>query len=220
MLTNEHLQCSDIIRNKKETGIFLTGHVNNATGLPDEGPDEHTRNELSVMIKACMDGDPTAQKQLYEKYSPLVFGIIKRYVKHIEPAEEILNDAFYSCFNNLHQFSFKGPFEGWIYRITVNAVAYHYKRNTRHKDVVYKEHINEEVTVASNALQDISYKELLELVYQIPDTQRAVFNLFVFERYTHKEIAEVLNITDTTSRWYLNDARKRLKKLIKERMDQ
>lgn len=137
-----------------------------------------------------------------------------------EPAEEILNDAFYSIFTRLSQFTGTGAFEGWIYRITVNAVAYYFKRNTKHKDVVYGDVAEESSGVPGNAIQNLSYKELLYLVYSIPETQRVVFNLFVFEDFSHKEIAETLRISEGGSRWYLNDARKRLKEKINKIMKQ
>ena len=192
----------------------MTGHNNNVTPGAGNKTGTSVWDDLPVLIKECIEGNPAAEKALYEKYSPMVFGVIKRYLKQTEPAEEVLNDAFYSIFRYLHQYTFKGAFEGWIYRITVNAVAYYFKRNSKHKDVVYKEQIDEQVAMDSNAIQQMSYKELLELVYSIPDTQRIVFNLYVFEQYSHKEISKVLKISDGASRWYLNDARKRLKEKI------
>lgn len=193
-------------------------HSDNADRQFDDRLNEPIWDDLAILISACINNNPAAEKALYDKYSPGVFGIIKRYVLQREPAEEILNDAFYSIFTRLNQYAFNGAFEGWIYRITVNAVAYYFKRNTKHKDVIYPDHINEGVSMSSNAIQDMSYKELLEIIYSIPDTQRIVFNLFVFEQYSHKEIAEVLNISEGGSRWYMNDARKRLKEKINSTM--
>lgn len=198
----------------------MTERSNNAdTGSGNE-PDKSIWNDTSVLIQACIAGNEVAQKRLYDRYSSLVYGIIKRYVRQREAAEEILNDAFCSIFTRLSQFSHSGLFEGWVYRITVNAVAYYYKRNTKHKDVVYGEVAEESSGIPGNAIQNLSYKELLYLVHSIPETQRIVFNLFVFEDFSHRQIAETLGISEGGSRWYLNDARKRLKEKIKQIMKQ
>lgn len=173
-----------------------------------------SHSDIAVLIQDCIAGELSAQKKLYEQYAPFVFGIIRKYMRETGPAEEILNDVFLKVFTRLSQYSFQGPFEGWIYRITINAVTYYIRRNLKHKNVVYKEELTDDAVVSANAVQHLSFKEILELVHSIPDTQRIVFNLFVFEQYSHREIASALNISEGSSRWYLNDARKRLKEKI------
>lgn len=155
-----------------------------------------------------------AQKKLYEQYAPLLFGIIKRYVYNRGQADEILNDAFYKIFTNLERYAFKGSFEGWMRRIAVNAVTDNFRKYLK-KEPAYKADIETtDVHVDGDVLGKLGYKELLQLIHQLPDTQRAVFNLFVFEQFSHKEIAEHLDISESNSRWHLNDARKRLKEKI------
>jgi RNA polymerase sigma-70 factor (ECF subfamily) len=168
---------------------------------------EHT--ELRVLINECLGKSRSAQKKLYDTYSPAAYSVIRRYVQNDAIAQEALNDAFFKIFTKLDQYSFQGAFEGWIRRIVVNTVTDHLRKNI--KDGYNKEITPEDAHVESEPVGNIAFKEMLKLVQELPDTQRAVFNLFVFENYSHKEIAEVLGLNENNSRWHLNDARKRLK---------
>jgi RNA polymerase sigma factor (sigma-70 family) len=171
------------------------------------------QNELGILIKECLAKSRSAQKKLYDKYAPAAYGIIKRYLYNNDSAaEEILNDSFYKIFTRLDQYSFQGAFEGWIRRIVVNTITDHLRKNI--KDSPIKEVPSEDAFINSDAVEKISLKELLKTVEQLPDTQRMVFNLFVFENYPHREIATLLNINENNCRWHLNDARRRLKEII------
>jgi len=128
-------------------------------------------------------------------------------------AQEVLNDSFFKIFMKLGQYSFQGAFEGWIRRIVVNTIMDHLRKNIKHEHS-QKEIGPEDAYVSSESVERMSYKELLGIVQTLPDSQRAVFNLFVFENYSHKEIATVLDMNENNSRWYLNDARRRLKEKI------
>lgn len=184
--------------------IPLTGNERAATGQPD----------LHMLIKECIAQSRTAQKKLYELYSPAAYGVVKRYLYNDEDAaKEVLNDAFFKIFTKLDQYSFQGAFEGWIRRIVVNTVTDHLRRNMAN-DHTMKEVQPEDGQVDSTPVGNLSYKELLEVVNTLPEAQLGVFNLFVFENYSHKEIGALLGITENNSRWYLNDARKRLKEKI------
>jgi RNA polymerase sigma factor (sigma-70 family) len=170
-------------------------------------------SELAILVRDCIAGSPNAQKTLYDKYSPAAYGIIRRYMGYREQAaQELLNDCFCKIFSKLDQYSFQGAFEGWIRRIVVNTVTDTLRKNVR--DEQHKEVHPEDVYVESDAMARLTHKELLKIVESIPDTQRLVFNLFVFESYSHKEIAGLLRINENNSRWHLNDARKRLKEKI------
>jgi RNA polymerase sigma-70 factor (ECF subfamily) len=156
-----------------------------------------------------------AQKELYTKHSPILFGIIRRYVDDRNACQEILSDAFLKIFTKLHLYSFNGAFEGWMRRIAINCITDHVRKNLKHNQTISTDATSVDVYVHDNAVNKMSYKELLQLVHELPDTQRAVFNLFVFEDLPHKDIAEQLGITENNSRWHLNDARRRLKERIK-----
>lgn len=171
-------------------------------------------SDLSILIKECLEQSRSAQKKLYDIYAPAAYGVIKRYLYNNEHlAQEILNDSFCKVLTKLNQYTFQGAFEGWIRRIVVNTITDHLRKNMKETQP-HKEVQAEDAYIASESLEKISHKELLNVIQTIPDTQRTVFNLFVFENYSHKEIGNILGITENNSRWHLNDARKRLKEKI------
>jgi RNA polymerase sigma-70 factor (ECF subfamily) len=156
----------------------------------------------------------SAQKKLYDLYAPAAYGIIKRYLYNNDNlAQEILNDSFYKILTKLDQYNFQGAFEGWIRRIVVNTLTDHLRKHIK-PDQMHKEVQPEDAYINSDSVEKLSHKELLQLVHTLPDTQRTVFNLFVFENYSHREIGSILNINETNSRWHLNDARRRLKEKL------
>ena len=175
---------------------------------------ETGHNELSMLIRDCIAQSPSAQKKLYDLYAPAAYGVIKRYMYNDEfAAQEILNDSFYKILTKLEQYTFQGVFEGWIRRIVVNTVTDHLRKNIKDTQP-HKEVQEQDAYINSESVEKISHKELLNVIQTIPDAQRTVFNLYVFENYSHKEIATLLNLTENNSRWYLNDARRRLKEKI------
>jgi RNA polymerase sigma factor (sigma-70 family) len=174
------------------------------------------QNDLHVLINECIGQSRHAQKRMYERFAPFAFGIIKRYEYNEQSAQEILNDAFFKIFTKLEQYAFTGSFEGWIRRIIVNSVTDHIRKYVKETKVHKVEAEPFHAFTESESLGKLSYKELLGLVHTLPDTQRAVFNLFVFESLSHKEIGICLAMNENNSKWHLNDARRRLKeKLIK-----
>jgi RNA polymerase sigma-70 factor (ECF subfamily) len=175
-------------------------------------------SELSLLIRDCIAQSQSAQKKLYDMYSPAAYGVIRRYMYNNEhAAQEILNDSFYKVFTKLETYSFQGAFEGWIRRIVVNTVTDHLRKGIKETQCA-KEIQPEDAYVNSDSLERISNKELLKIIDTLPDTQRLVFNLFVFENYSHKEIGKLLNLNENNCRWHLNDARKRLKEKVQHLM--
>lgn len=171
-------------------------------------------DELHSLIRDCIAKSRSAQKKLYDLYAPGAYGIIKRYIYNNDSsAQEILNDSFFKIFTKLDQYSFSGVFEGWIRRIVVNTLVDHIRQNVKY-DRLHKEIQPEDASVSSEPIEKMSYKELLGVVHTLPEAQRSVFNFFVFENLSHKEIGAALNINENNSRWYLNDARRRLKEKL------
>ena len=171
-------------------------------------------SELSVLIKDCIAQKRSAQKKLYDTYSPVAYGIIKRYLYSNDGmAQEVLNDSFYKIFIKLEQYSFQGAVEGWIRRIVINTITDHLRKNIKN-DKTHKEVEHDDAYINSDSVEKLNHKELLKIIETIPETQRLVFNLFVFENYTHKGISKLLNINENNCRWHLNDARRRLKEKI------
>ncbi len=188
--------------------IHVSGH------FPTSERSLSVHDELKVLIQDCIALSRTSQKKLYDLYSPAAYGIVKKYIHNNEAvAKEILNDAFFKIFRDLHQYSFQGAFEGWIRRIVVHTVSDHLRKNMR-EDRMTREVTPEDAYVNSEPVEKLTHKELLKIIETLPDTQRNIFNLFVFENYSHKEIAKMLDMQQNNCRWHLNDARRRLKEKI------
>ena len=165
------------------------------------------------LIKACKRQDRKAQKQLYDQYAPLLFGICKRYVKSQEDAEDVLLEAFYKIFSKIDQFNDQGSFEGWMRRITVNEALMFLRKtkNLRLSVEPQEYHLKTEVTIEDELAAD----DILKLLEQLPTGYRTVFNLYVLEGFKHREIADILEISINTSKSQLIMAKKRLQELIK-----
>jgi len=192
--------------------MFLAG--NSEIAMQAGKADAPDASPLMVLIKQCMDGKAQAQRSLFEQYGPLVKGVIMRYISDTELAKDLLNDIFCKVFEKLHLYAPTGPFEGWLRRISVNTIIDHKRKTQKFASTYSTDFAERDISIPEDAGAGLGYKELLAVIQTIPDTQRIVFNLFVFENLTHKEIATLLSITEMNSRWYLNDARRRLKEKI------
>ncbi len=186
----------------------------NTTHLPGKGEDTSVWEDATHLIRECIAQNRNAQKALYNHYAPIAYAIIKRYTRQSEMADEILNDAFFKVFTKIETYSGTGSFEGWIKRIVVNTITDYLRKYIKNQQVYNASEMPEEVYMSEDIVGKLSYKELLAVVHELPDTQRAVFNLYVFEELKHKEIAETLGMSEVNSRWHLNDARKRLKEKL------
>lgn len=171
-------------------------------------------SDLLSLIKACCANDRTAQRKFYDHYAPFIFGIIRRYTSNVDAAEEIHSAAFYRIFKSLDQYRFEGSFEGWMRRIAVNVLSDYFRKSHPNNTSLGEDAEDIPAYADESGPSKMAYKDLLRLIQLLPDTQRAVFNLFVFEECNHKEIADLLGIRENNSRWHLNDARRRLKEQI------
>lgn len=176
---------------------------------------------LSQLISDCVHGHTMAQKKFYYAYYPLLMRICMRYANNHEDAEQWVHDAFLKIFDTLHQYAGTGSFEGWLRKITVRVCIDQIRaRNTRKNEMethtVYGDQVAEARApyVDNDSLHDISKEEVFRLLQRLPEKQRMVFNLVVFEAYSHKEIAVLLQITENHSYWLLHQARKQLKEII------
>ena len=168
------------------------------------------------IIRGCKAEERQSQKALYVRFSAKMYGVCLRYSKNREEAEDLLQDGFVKVFNHIHQYSGTGSFEGWIRRIMVNtALESLRKKKIEYSsfDVMDAEDSNFEN--APEAFSKISANDLLEFVRQLPDGYRTIFNLFAIEGYQHNEIAEMLDISEGTSRSQLARARQILQEKIK-----
>lgn len=166
------------------------------------------------LIDACKIGDRKAQKLLYDTYAGKMMGVCLRYCKDRETAKDLLHDGFLKVFMHIDDFENKGSFEGWVRRIMVNTALEHLRK---HADDGYNQQIEEAYSLSSDdlgALERMQAEELVAIIQRLPDTYRSVFNLFVVEGFSHKEIAEAMNITESSSRVYLTRAKQLLQEML------
>ena len=163
-----------------------------------------------------MKGDRAAQKRLYELLAPKMFPVCMRYIGDRVQAEDLLQEGFITLFTRLDSYKGEGSFEGWARKIfgTTALMSLRKKDALKMSDDLEAARGIKAETV--NQVQNIGYKELMELVMSLPDGFRTVFNLYVIEGYSHKEIGEMLGISEITSRSQLSRARIILQNRIKE----
>lgn len=164
------------------------------------------KNSDKELIRRCLKNKPDAQRMLYDKHASMVYSVCFRYAKNAEDANDLLQETFINVFTNLSKYEGSGSFEGWIRRIAVNCSIRHYQKTERRIDNGDIEYSPDAQTYA-NAIDHLSAEEILKLINQLPDGYRIVFNMYAIEGYSHKEIAEHLNITESASRSQLTRAR-------------
>ncbi len=167
------------------------------------------------LIKKVLKGNSRAQKAFYDQFAPKMYGVALRFARDRDEANDILQEGFVKIFGNLVSFRNEGSLEGWVRRTIINTAINYYKKNAKHHhpadmDMVM---IFEESDIVS-AVDQMSANELMEKINELPDGYRTVFNLNVIEGYTHKEIGELLDISENTSKSQLARAKSYLKKRI------
>ena len=167
-------------------------------------------------IQACIRKERWAQKLLYEEHYGKMMGVCLRYANNSDDALDILHEGFIKVFRNINKYQPGTSLSAWIRRIMVNTAIDFYRKNLRRRT----EDIEQAYSVQSDeedAVSKCTEKEILAAVQELSPAYRAVFNLYVIEGYSHKEIADMLNITESTSRSNLVKARLKLKAVIQAR---
>jgi RNA polymerase sigma factor (sigma-70 family) len=166
---------------------------------------------LNQLIENCKINDTKAQSELYKLFSSKLFSICLKYSRNYAEAEDNFQDAFLTIFKKIDQFENKGSFEGWLKRVTINTVLQQY-RNQKVFDIVNENIIDDtEIDIDEDA---ISIDYLLQIIQELPDRYRLIFNLYVLDGYSHKDIASMLDINIGTSKSNLARARQILKQTI------
>ena len=171
------------------------------------------------LISGCMEGNRRMQEELYRRFSPRMYAVCLRYAGNAEEAEDILQEGFIKIFKKLDSFRGEGSFEGWIRRIFVNTAIEHFRRKRYLQPVTEKEENTIEGKSLS-ALDDLAEKDILALVRQLSPGYRTVFNMYVVEGYTHKEIGDMLGISEGTSKSQLSRAKVILQDMVRQFIDQ
>lgn len=141
-------------------------------------------------------------------------GVVRRYIDHTEQAEEVLNNGFLRAFQKIDQYTFQGSFEGWLRKIVFHAVSDYVKQNSRYNEKIML--VEKDQYVEKDHADRMYYNELLEMVQSLPVATRSVFNMYVMEGLSHKEIGKVLGISEGTSKWHLSEGRRILKDKIEK----
>ena len=169
------------------------------------------------LIEACKKGDRAAQKALYDRLAPRMFPVCMRYIGERSLAEDILQDGFITLFTKLSSYKGDGSFEGWARRIFVTTALMSLRKKDALKMCDELEAVRGMKSEIGRQVENIGYKELMALVMSLPAGFRTVFNMYAVEGYSHKEIAEILGISEVTSRSQFSRARALLQSKIKER---
>lgn len=167
------------------------------------------------LIKGCIDGNRQMQEILYKKFSPKMYGVCLRYSGNVDDANDLLQEGFIKVFKNLLKFRGDGSFEGWMRRIFVNTSIEHFRKKVKLYNVTeVQENTIEDTDL--NILDTLAEKDIIILVNELSPGYKTVFNMHVVEGYSHKEIAEMLGITEGTSKSQLSRAKDVLKKSLEK----
>lgn len=170
---------------------------------------------LEKIIEGCQKGQRSFQKLLYDRYSPILMGICMRYAHTNDEAEDILQESFVKVLKQINKFENKGSFEGWMKRIVVNTAITNYRKNLKRYNQGELNDYNSQFHSTSMYDADFTHEELLNIIKELPEGYRVIFNLYAIEGYKHKEIAELLGIDVATSKSQYS----RAKKSIRQKME-
>lgn len=173
----------------------------------------YSSKALDKIIKGCIKHDSRAQQALYERFSPVMFAVCLRYVKDTAEAEDVLLRSFMKVFEHISKYRSDGSFEGWIRRIVVNEALMYLRANkTLHMTV----DVEQAYTVGTVQGDHLEAEDLFDMVKKLPVGYRTVFNLYAIEGYAHAEIADMLNISEGTSKSQLSRAKQLLRTMIEQ----
>lgn len=174
-----------------------------------------TASDISPLIQGCLAGQAAAQRSLVQQFAPWLMSVARRYARNKAEAQDILQDAFVHVFNKIGTFNpGKGSFQAWMHRIVINTALMHYRKfHFEHEKGV--DILPDTVNISPDIFSKLNFDELIDLISTLPEGARQVFNLSVFDEFSHDEIAEILNIPAGTSRSLLSRARKILQEKIK-----
>lgn len=166
-----------------------------------------------LIISGCLNNNPLAQRELYNRFSPKMLAVCYRFAPSREDAEDMLQEGFIKVFSQIQSFQNKGAFEGWVRRIMVHTCINVLKRNKKFNDALDLEHAME-TPVAENIPSILQAKQVVECIRLLPTGYKTVLNLYALEGYSHREIGEMLEITESTSRSQYTRAKAMLEQLL------
>ncbi len=171
------------------------------------------------IIEACKLNDRRSQEKLYEWYYVKVMPTCMRYHKNEEDARNVLNIGFVKVCKNLDKLKENTPLEAWVRRIVMNTIIDEFRKNKNYLKLVDQKETDRELEIAGTSVENGVWSKmemdvLMGLLKRLPEVSRKVFNLYVIDGYTHREIGDMLEISDGTSKWHLSNARKLLREMV------
>lgn len=167
-----------------------------------------------AILKGCLQNDPAAQKELYNRYSPKMLSVCYRFAHNREDAEDMLQEGFIKIFSQMHTFGNRGAFEGWIRRIIVHTCINILKKNKKFNESVDIIHATGAVTREESVPSIVQAKQIVECIRMLPIGYRTVLNLYAIEGYSHREIGNLLDIEESTSRSQYTRAKAMLEEIL------
>jgi len=167
-----------------------------------------------ALLQGCLKNNAVAQKELYEKYSSKMMAVCYRYAHSREDAEDMLQEAFIKVFSQIHSFENRGAFEGWIRRIVVHTCINILKKNKKFSESVDLIHATSIQVKEENIPSIIQAKQVIECIRLLPIGYRTVLNLYAIEGFSHREIGEILDIEESTSRSQYTRAKAMLEDIL------
>lgn len=166
------------------------------------------------LVNGCSNNERAAQGRLYKQYYTSMMSICMRYTHNEDDAIEVLHNGFLKVFKNIHRFDpLKAGLYTWIRSIMIHSAIDYIRQNAKHRKWVEIEYAAEPY-VDSEAVSKLNVQEILRLVRKLPPASRAVFNLYIMEGYTHREIGQMMRISEGTSKWHLSEARRMMQKFL------
>lgn len=176
---------------------------------------KHQAMTEEELIQGCKKDDPDAQRALYDRYGPILLGLVRRYIRREDEAEDVFIEGMFRIMTHIGQYAGKGSFEGWMKRIMVNQALMHLRKNRNFRLTVELSSV--QLPAAVTVEDTLARDDILKCLDALPAGYRTVFNLYAIEGYKHREIAEMLGISINTSKSQLIQARKRLGEMVKKK---
>ena len=167
-----------------------------------------------ALLKGCLNNDPSAQRELYNRYSAKMLAVCYRYAHNREDAEDMLQEGFIKVFLQIHTFENRGAFEGWIRRIIVHTCINILKKNKKFNESVDIIHAHSLHVREDSVSSIVQAKQVVECIRMLPIGYRTVLNLYAVEGFSHREIAGMLEIEESTSRSQYTRAKTMLEDIL------
>ena len=174
-----------------------------------------SKAQIAKLVKGCAGNERQAQETLYRAFYARMLRICSRYSKDKTVAQEAMNDGFLKVFRNIKDYDAqRADLGAWICTIMIRTAIDHSRKEMKFSAEAFDDQVADDHFVSASVLQKLYAEDLLQYMRQLPDASRVIFNLSVIDGYSHKEISEQLQITESTSRWHLSEAKKKLRVLL------